>query len=333
MSINTVNLEKPHCVVAVIPAYKVSKFICNLIYKLENYVSKIIVVDDCCPEESGKIVKATFIDNTKVEVVFHEVNQGVGGAMVSGYQRALDLGATIVVKLDGDGQMDPALIPGLIDPIVNRRADYTKGNRFFSIESLKSMPPLRVFGNSVLSFLSKFSHGYWNIMDPTNGFIAIHAAVLSHIPLEKLEKRYFFENDMLFRLGTLRAVVFDVPMDSLYGDEVSSLNIPKVIKEFPPKFIVRLFKRIFYNYFLRDFTACSLELIMGILLLSFGFIFGIDKWIENYQAGVAASAGTVMLAGLPVLVGLNLLIAALSYDISNIPTEPLQRILNKKHKK
>lgn len=322
--------EQGHKIIAVIPAYKVSKFICPLIVSLRGYVSKIVIVDDCCPEGSGKLVEKEFATDPDIEVIFHSVNQGVGGAVITGFEAAIRLNATIVVKVDGDGQMDPSLIPSLIDPIVSGRADYTKGNRFFMLESLKSMPPLRIIGNSALSFLSKFAHGYWNIMDPTNGFIAIHHSVLRRLPLDKLEKRYFFENDMLFRLSTLRAVVCDVPMDSVYGEEESSLNIPKVIKEFPPKFIVRVWKRIIYNYFLRDFTACSLEMLMGILMLTFGVFFGLTKWIENTNAGVASSAGTVMLAGLPVLVGLNLLIAALSYDISNVPTDPLQSILGKK---
>lgn len=324
-------------IVAVIPAYKVSKFICPLIKELRSFVHAVVVVDDCCPEGSAQLVTDTFLkqdstshENAEVYVHRHAVNQGVGGAMVTGFKIALDLGAEIIVKLDGDGQMSPSLIPKIIAPIVEGRADYTKGNRFFTIESLKGMPPLRIFGNSALSFLSKFSHGYWNIMDPTNGFIAIHESVLRRIPLEKLEKRYFFENDMLFRLSTLRAVVCDVPMDALYGDEKSSLQISKVIKEFPPKFIVRFFKRIFYNYFLRDFTICTVELLFGLCLISFGVVFGAIKWLDSAMLGQPASAGTVMIAGLPIMLGLNLLIAALNYDILNTPSQPLQKLLKGK---
>ena len=314
----------------VIPAYRVSRFIVDLVKTIGSDISQIVVVDDACPENSGKIVEKEFLGDSRVKVIYHVQNQGVGAAMVTGYKYSLENGADIVVKLDGDGQMDPGLIPALLDPILSGRADYSKGNRFFMIESLKGMPALRIFGNSALSFLSKFAHGYWNIMDPTNGFIAIHSLVLERIPLDKLENRYFFENDMLFRLSTLRAVVADVPMDSKYGDEQSSLRISKVLKDFPPKFLVRVVKRVGYNYFLRDFTACSLELVVGLLMVGFGSIFGAYMWTKNLSLGVASSAGTVMLAGLPVLVGLNLLIAALSYDISNIPTVPLQRLLKKK---
>lgn len=326
-----------HKIVAIIPAYKVSKFIVKLLDDLVNYVDTIVVVDDKCPEESGRIAESYLKENEKFnsngkisKVIFHQQNFGVGGAMVSGYKEALELGGTVMVKLDGDGQMSPKLISKIIAPIIEERADYSKGNRFFMIESLKGMPALRVFGNSVLSIFSKFSHGYWNIMDPTNGFVAIHESVLRRIPLEKIEKRYFFENDMLFRLSTLRAVVCDVPMDSLYGDEKSSLNIPRVIKEFPPKFLIRFFKRIFYNYFLRDFTICTVELIFGVALVLFGFTFGIIKWLDSAAIGLPASAGTVMIAGLPIMLGLNLLIAALNYDILNTPSEPLQRFLKKR---
>lgn len=319
-------------IVVVIPAYKVSKFICKVIEQIGPEVSNIIVVDDCCPENSGEVVSQSFPAQNRIIVIRHPENRGVGGAMVTGYKAALDLDAEIIVKLDGDGQMNPSLIESLVEPIVSQQADYSKGNRFFMIESLKSMPPIRIFGNAALSFVSKFAHGYWNVMDPTNGFVAIHSTVLRCIPLEKIERRYFFENDMLFRLSTLRAVVVDVPMDSSYGEEESNLNIANVVREFPPKFFVRVCKRIGYNYFLRDFTACSLELVIGFCLFVFGVIFGITNWIISAENGDVASAGTVMLAGLPILVGLNLLIAALSYDISNIPVRPLQLILKKRVK-
>ncbi|HMO16665.1 MAG TPA: glycosyltransferase family 2 protein [Oligoflexia bacterium] len=313
----------------VIPAYKVSRFILPLIERIGSNVERIFVVDDCCPEGSGRIVADKYPDSTKVRVLFHDENQGVGAALVTGYQEALRSGLTVIVKLDGDGQMDPDFIPSLVRPILAGRADYTKGNRFFRLESLKGMPPARVFGNAILSFVSKITNGYWNVMDPTNGFTAIHSSVLSLLPLDKLEKRYFFENDMLFRLSTVRAVVQDVPMDSVYGDEISNLKIGSVLREFPPKFLSRFLKRIFYNYFLRDFNLCSVELIFGYILLLLGVLFGLSQWFQSGLSGTPASAGTVMLAALPIVIGLNLLIAAISYDISNTPKDPMHLVLIK----
>src|SRR4029079_4290005 len=141
-----------------------------------------------------------------------------------GFAIALQEGADIVVKLDGDGQMDPAEIPRLVRPIQEQRADYTKGNRFYSPRSLKAMPAFRIMGNSALSFISKISSGYWHMMDPTNGFVALETRVLALLPAEKIDRGYFFESDMLFRLSTIRARVIDVPMPPKYGSEKSNLR-------------------------------------------------------------------------------------------------------------
>ena len=258
--------------------------------------------------------------------MFHEKNLGVGGAVITGYKAALREGMRIVVKVDGDGQMQPAFIPTLIQPIQERRADYTKGNRFFKLSSLRTMPVMRLVGNSVLSFVVKLCSGYWNIMDPTNGFTAIHASALKQLDLEKIDQRYFFESDILFRLGTLRAVVLDVPMDSKYGDEVSSLRIGRVMTTFPPKYCNRFVKRFFYNYFLRDFNLGSLQFVFGILFFTFGTGFGTWKYYLSVHTGVPATSGTVMLAGLPVILGFQSLWAALQFDVSHLPRNPLQRM-------
>ena len=138
-------------------------------------------------------------------------------------------------------------------------ADYTKGNRFTSLNDLAQMPGLRTFGNAVLSFAAKASTGYWNIFDPTNGFTAIHTAVLAQIPLDRVAERYFFESDMLFRLSIARARVLDMPMSAVYGMEKSNMKIARIILPFAAGHLRNLLKRIFYNYFLRDFHVASLE--------------------------------------------------------------------------
>jgi glycosyltransferase involved in cell wall biosynthesis len=314
---------KPRIAV-VIPAYRVKERILAVISEIGPEVHSIIVVDDRCPEGSGKYVQEHCRDK-RVQVLFHDANQGVGGAVMTGYSHALTSGATIIVKIDGDGQMSPQLIPPLIRPLVDGRADYAKGNRFYDLESLTAMPKLRLLGNSVLSFLNKIVSGYWNIMDPTNGFTAIHSAALKMLPLHKIEKRYFFESDMLFRLNTIRAVVTDVPMEAVYKDEESNLRISKVLIDFPSRYASRFFKRIFYNYFLRDFSVCSVELISGTLLVLLGCAFGAKHWYLSIQTGIVASTGTVMLAALPVILGSQLLLAALHLDVMNVPRDPLSR--------
>lgn len=260
-------------VAVVIPCYKVTRHIQDVITGIGAEVEHIYVVDDACPESSGMFVEQN-VSDPRVKVLFCSENQGVGGAVMAGYRAAIAGGAEVIVKVDGDGQMDPSLIPEFILPIIIGDADYTKGNRFFDLEEIRNMPRVRLFGNAVLSLMAKLSTGYWDLFDPTNGYTAIHADVARHLPFAKISKRYFFETDILFRLNTLRAVVVDVPMSAKYADEVSNLKISKIIGEFLFKHLRNFFKRIFYNYYLRDMSLASLELPLGLLLLMFGVGFG-----------------------------------------------------------
>lgn len=311
-------------VAVVIPCYQVAESILEVIGAIPSFVKHIIVVDDACPQGSGALVREKCSDS-RVRVVIHSQNQGVGGAMITGYRTALEeTDAEIIVKLDGDGQMEPARIPSLIQPILSKEADYTKGNRFDSLEDLEQMPRIRIFGNAVLSLFSKFSSGYWNITDPTNGFTAIHSAVLSRIRLEKLRRSFFFESDMLFRLAIIRAVVVDVPMSAQYGNEKSNLNISKVIWEFPYRYLVNLTKRTFYNYYLREWNVASFELPLGLIMFFFGLAFGITSWISASSMGVPATTGQVMLSAVPVILGFQLVLAFLNYDVASVPRRPRQ---------
>jgi len=309
----------------VIPCYKVKNHILSVVNRIGDEVSLIYVVDDKCPEETGKFVQSNCSD-PRVRIIRHSVNKGVGGAVISGYLHAIADGADIAIKIDGDGQMDPSLISRFVHPIVQGYADYTKGNRFFSPESLSTMPKIRLFGNAVLSFLTKLTSGYWNIMDPTNGYTAIHTSVLEMMPLRKIEHRYFFETDMLFRLNTVRAVVCDIPMDAQYGEETSHLNILRVIREFPRKHLIRILKRIYYNYYLRNFNVCSIEILSSIVFILFGTFFGLFHWYRSFTEGVPATTGTVMLAALPVILGFQMALAAIHFDVSNIPQFPLHKL-------
>jgi len=298
----------------------------GVIARVPPEVSRIYVVDDHCPEHTGNFVKETCTDQ-RVSVLFHEKNKGVGGAVKTGYVQALTDGAVIVVKLDGDGQMNPALIGKLVEPIRSGNADYVKGNRFYDLQFLKQMPFMRKLGNSGVSFMNKLSSGYWNIMDPSNGFTAIHRKALEHLPLDRIDDRFFFESDMLFRLYTIRAVVAEMPMIALYSDEQSNLKIHRVAFQFPLKYLHRLVKRVFYNYYLRDFNIGSLELILAFVFLTFGIIFGVYKWSESIITSHPATAGTVILAGLPVILGFQSLIAFLHFDVSNVPQKPVSGMM------
>ncbi|MEZ0582832.1 glycosyltransferase family 2 protein [Erwinia sp. STN24] len=314
-------------VAVVIPCYKVKEHILSVIEKIGPEVDTIYAVDDKCPHNSGEYV-IEHCQDTRVKVLFNEENQGVGGAVLHGYRVGLDDGMDIFVKVDGDGQMDPGLVKYFINPIINMDVDYTKGNRFHDIDTLKPMPKIRLFGNAVLSFMTKFSSGYYHLFDPTNGYTAISAVALKKLPLEKISKRYFFESDILFRLNIVGAKICDIPMGAVYGDEESNLNIKKIMVPFLKGNVKNLFKRIFYNYFLRGFSIASVELVLGTLLFLFGMIYGISCWSESVSSGLPATSGTVMLAALPIILGVQLLLSFIQADIENQPRISLTRLLS-----
>lgn len=314
-------------VAVVLPCFRVRQQILDVLARIPARVERIYVVDDACPEHSGRHVGEHCRD-ARVIVLRNAENQGVGGAVLRGYAAAIADGMDIIVKIDGDGQMDPGLIEAFIAPIIAGEADYTKGNRFFEIETFRDMPMLRTIGNIGLSFITKVSSGYWNLFDPTNGYTAIHAGVAAHLPLHKISKRYFFESDMLFRLNTMRAVVTDIPMHARYQDEVSNLRVGSAFFSFLWLNARNFSKRLYYNYLLRNFNYASIELIAGLAFLAFGLSFGSRMWLRSYLESTYASAGTVMLAGLTTLIGLQLLLGFANFDMGNVPASPLHKRLH-----
>jgi dolichol-phosphate mannosyltransferase len=313
-------------IAVVLPCYRSKDHVLKVLARIGPEVFLIIAVDDACPVGTGDHIQNNCSDK-RVVLIRHDTNLGVGGAVISGYKVALQRGADIVVKIDSDGQMDPSILLDIVHPIVERLADYTKGNRFFSIEDVRGMPAIRIFGNAALSFLTKLSSGYWTVFDPTNGYTAIHRSALEMLPIDKVDRRFFFESDMLFRLYTVGAVVIDVPIRAVYSNEESNLRITRVFAPFLWKNIRNFGKRVLYRYYLRDMNLGSLELLIGTPLLLFGVIFGITEWSAAVAANTTASAGTVMLAGLPILAGLQLVLGFFAFDFAATPRVPLQTIL------
>lgn len=302
----------------VIPAYKCKGQILRVINTIPEGVKYIILVDDFCPEKTGEFVQA-HVNDPRLSIIFNEKNLGVGGAVLNGYRKAFDLGADVFIKLDGDGQMDPEFIPVLVEPILLGDADYTKGNRFTKIEDLLQMPKVRLVGNLGLSFLNKISSGYWKIMDPTNGYTALHRSVFAQLPLLKISKRYFFETDLLFRLGLIRACVQDVSMSAKYADEKSNLKVSRALFEFGAKHIKNFIKRVIYRYFMLDFNLGSIQLLGGVFLFPFGILFGFEHWLKAHTEGVLTPTGTIMISVLTIILGFQLLLAWLSFDVQSEP--------------
>lgn len=310
-------------IAAIVPAYRVESQIESVLCDLPPYIKDVIVVDDASPDRTAEIAAARAACDPRVVLVRHEHNQGVGGAMVTGFRKALELGAQVVVKIDGDGQMDISRLPDLLTPLVLGKADYAKGNRFRDFAALRQMPLIRRIGNMGLAFLTKAATGYWNLFDPTNGFVAIRAETLAQLPLDKIDKTYFFETSMLANLYLLGAVVNDVPMPARYQGESSSLRIHRVLFEFPPKLLATLIRRALLKNFIYDFSMVTVYIVTGLPLLLFGVIFGAVKWIHYVQIDVPAPTGTVILPTLCVLLGIQFLLSAIESDLRSVPQQPL----------
>jgi glycosyltransferase involved in cell wall biosynthesis len=309
----------------VIPCFKVTAHIEEVIRKVPAWVAGIVCVDDACPENSGGFI-AERVTDPRVAVVRLAQNQGVGGATLAGYAEAIRRGARILVKIDGDDQMDLAHLASLVAPILIGEADYAKGNRFTSQSHMQGMPMLRVFGNVGLSFASKLSTGYWNVFDPTNGYTALEASVAALILEKPVARRFFFETDLLYHLGTVRAVVRDVPMPSRYGDEVSNLKVGSVLFPFAARHLRNWVRRILGQYLIRDFNVATLEMLFGLASLGFGLAYAL-YWLAVREPGQAASAGMVMGSALPIIVGVQLLLQAVNFDVMNTPTRPIHLYL------
>ena len=306
----------------IIPAYRVADTIEVVLSELPNYLRHIIVVDDASPDNTSELVNALASRDRRIVLVRHEQNQGVGGAMLTGFKKSLELGAQVVVKIDGDHQMDPAHIPALVTPLLEGKADYAKGNRFRDFESLRHMPLIRRIGNLGLSFLTKAATGYWYCFDPTNGYFAIRAEILAQLPLERIDRDYFFETSMLANLYLLDAFVLDVPIPARYRGERSSLSIWRVLVKFPAKLLATVLRRLLLRYFLFDFSMVSVYLLTGIPLILIGLIFGSVKWAQYLALGVPAPTGTVILPTLALILGIQILLSAIEIDMNAAPKKP-----------
>ncbi len=322
MKRNTLNLSQ-YKITAVIPAYKVEKQIAQTLARIPDYIGEIIVVDDASPDNTSEIVEEIKAQDSRIMLIKHAKNQGVGGAMLTGFKEALKGGTQVVIKIDGDGQMSGYDPRHLLIPLISGQADYVKGNRFRDFGALKSMPLIRQIGNMGLGFLVKAATGYWDCFDPTNGFFAIRREALETLPLEKVHKSYFFETSMLGELYLIDAVILDVPYPAIYGDEESNLSVGKTLWEFPPKLTYLFFRRILIKNFLHNFNMGSIYLLAGVPMLLFGLVFGIVKWIKYFNLGVPAPTGTIMIPVMLVMLAVQFLLAAINIDMQSVPKKPI----------
>lgn len=312
-------MYKGAVIAAVVPAYNEAKMIGKVITTMPDYVDHIVIVDDCSPDNTSEVVNSYHDD--RVTLIRHEQNTGVGGAIITAHKTAMDLGADINVVMAGDAQMDPEYLPHLLDRVTSEGYGFAKANRFFSPESFDGMPGYRVFGNIALSFMTKLASGYWHLFDPQNGYTAVRTSVLKRVPLNQVAQRYSFENDLLVHLNILQVPAVDVPIPAVYGDEVSSIKLRKVIPELTGMLFTGFWRRIWYRYVLWSFSPVALLLFLGIFLEILGL--GISIWmLFQIASSTVATAATVMFAALPLMIGTQMLISALQLDIQSSPSTP-----------
>lgn len=309
-------MYKGHKIAVVVPAYLEQNHIARVIETMPSAVDHIIVIDDASPDDTYQTALAAA--DARTEVIRHAVNKGVGGAIVTGHHRAMEIGADISVIMAGDGQMDVEYLPHLLDPITEQGYGFAKANRFFSATSFEGMPKYRIFGNIVLTFLTKISSGYWNLVDPQNGYTAITREALSRIPLDKVAERYEFENDLLIWLNIADVRAVDVPIPAIYGAEVSGIKLHKVVPRLMGTLIGGFWRRFWRKYVLWSFSPIALLIILGIPLFVFGVVIGI--WaVALSVSGIPVSTGTWLLAVAPSLVGIQFLLQAFVLDIQATP--------------
>lgn len=304
----------------VVPYYNASAQISEVIRKLPEFIDTVVIVDDQSPQKLPMdAIEALKPSHLKIICLENPMNLGVGGATITGIKHCIANQADIIIKMDADDQMDPKYLPDLINPLLEGRAEMAKGNRFRDIKALKSMPLGRRIGNLGLSFLTKMATGYWNNFDPNNGYLAIRSETLQMVDLSKLSPRYFFETSLIAQLYFIRARILDVSMPAIYAGEVSSMKVWTMPLVFSGRLIKVFLKRILKEYFLYDFNIASLYLLTGGPLFLFGVVFGIVEWIHYNAINAFAPTGTIMVVALSIILGFQLLLQAIQYDIFHAP--------------
>ena len=275
-----------------VPAYNERELIKETIDEIPDFVDRIYVVDDASTDGTVDVVREIMKTNKRVQLIQHKKNQGVGGAIVSGWKKGLEEGMDILVVMAGDNQMDPSYLPNLLDPIVEGKADFSKGTRFHG-DYWKEMPKIRIFGTFLLNILTKIASGYWNVNDPQNGYVAISREALSKLNIDSLHKGYAFENDVLIKANVAGLKVVNVPVRIRYKiGEASKLKILKFATS-TSKFLLESFLwRVWVKYLK---SGHSLGILyyggFGMMVLALPLaVFSASKAVFSFIAGAVMFA-------------------------------------------
>jgi len=306
-------------IAVVIPTYNARETILNVVQNIPKDISKIIIVDDKCPQKSSELVENNISDE-RVVVIRNEQNLGVGGATQIGFKTAFSYDVDICVKVDSDDQIDPQLVKPLVAFMLEKECGYAKGSRFTTRKNFNNMPTYRILLNSILSFTNKLASGYYSLNDPTNGLIAITRHAFESIEFERVAKRYFFESDMLHHLGLARIKCCDFPMRAIYADEKSGLKIRDEIFSFMHGNIRNFFRRIFIRHFILNFSVPAIYFSMSFVLIFVGSIIGLYHLFFNNLQGEALPAGIVIWPAFLLILGINFLTNFFVLDVRDEPS-------------
>ena len=307
-------MEDGKNIAVAIPCYKVEQHLEQVVQGLPTFINHIVLVDDCSPDGTPALVDRLAAADARIVAIHHEVNRGVGGAMKTAFRKAIELGVDAVVKVDGDGQMDPRFIEPLVQALDH--SEFAKGNRLFDRQMLRRMPAVRRMGNLGLGFMVKAASGYWNVSDPVNGFFAVRTETLRRMDLERVADSFFFESSMLIELYYTGARIVEVPMPAIYGNEQSNLSIGKTLFSFPTRLAAAWLRRLYLSYFVYEFNICSLYILVGVPSFLFGLVFGLCNWVHYASINSPSPTGTIMVAVLTFILGFQMLLAAAQYDIT-----------------
>jgi glycosyltransferase involved in cell wall biosynthesis len=277
----------------------------------------IIAVDDNSTDSTWQTIQALSEQNKRVVPIHLDPNEGIGGAYLHGFSRAISDKIDLVVTMAGDAQCNPDYISNMIDTLIDEKLDYVKANRFIHLDDLKQMPAFRRIGNTVITILTKFSTGYYSIFDSQNGYGVFKRKTLENMPFETIGKRYDYENTLLIALSIMGAKIKDEPVPAVYGDEVSTIPVFKTTLRALRVVWAGFWRRIYYKYVLYGFHPIALFLFSGLLLSLVGIGFGLYILFVKVADSTSPSTGSVMLCVLPLILGFQLLLTALTMDVNN----------------
>ncbi|RQG96175.1 glycosyltransferase [Natrarchaeobius oligotrophus] len=309
-------MYREHTIGVVVPAYNEEGFVGDVIETMPEYVDRVYVIDDCStdgtwdeiqrvaarvnedattvhydedsvPTAEGATVVTDGGFDRRVVPIQHETNRGVGGAIKTGYQRALSDEIDVTAVMGGDGQMDPGILHTFLDPIVEDRADYAKGNRLLYREYRSGMSKWRFFGNSILTFLTKISSGYWKTMDPQNGYTAISRYALENVGISGMYEYYGYCNDLLVKLNAKGMRVADVAMPAVYGDEESSIEYSTYIRRVSWMLLRNFLWRLKVKYLVLDFHPLALFYFFGAGTVLLGVLGGFWSLYAGFMLGAS----------------------------------------------